>query len=538
MSYWYMYAVDMDPLVTTPRYSCAEGADYSYLKSALVDDIIFDENCSNITISSETNGGTLQIEIDGDYTTKEEGYNLIVTTGKGELTIKDYFLNNDRILINDHYYNDRTWINDRDYQELWVEGNYLVQLIDNTSVTIRRNNTKYVGTVQNDSIKNYGYNSIYLGAGNDTIVDHGIIAHSYGEDGNDVIETYGSSPRVYGGAGKDKIYVYSATSGFVDGGSNNDIIYSKGKNIEIDGGTGNDKISLDSSAKENSVRGGKGNDTIYTAAKRTNGNIFLYNSGDGNDYVKNWNANDTLKVESDVFAKQTIGNDIIVSVGSGVITLQGAATVSSFNILGTEADNPTLKNIYDAMGSIVTADSDDIVVDASSRTLTVKIIGNAKNNSILGGSNRDYLYGGSGKDTLYSGKGNDYLSGGSGNDYVNGGAGNDSLYAGNGNDILIGGSGNDTISCGAGNDSLWGGTGYDKFIYKEGYGKDIIFDFDKNDMLLITGAFSGTYNKSKDEVYFMVGNTDKALTLKNPTATSFNINGISYKIKGTKIVEK
>ena len=54
----------------------------------------------------------------------------------------------------------------------------------------------------------------------------------------------------------------------------------------------------------------------------------------------------------------------------------------------------------------------------------------------------------------------------------------------------------------------------------------------------ITGAFRGTYSKSKGEVYFKVGTTSKAITLSDFSATSFNVNGDSYKISGTKLVKK
>ena len=91
---------------------------------------------------------------------------------------------------------------------------------------------------------------------------------------------------------------------------------------------------------------------------------------------------------------------------------------------------------------------------------------------------------------------------------------------------------------GKGNDSLWGNAGKDTFIYSSGDGKDVIFGFENDDMLKITGAFSGTYSKSKHEVYFKVGSTKNAITLSDFTATSFNVNGTDYKISGTKLVKK
>ena len=94
------------------------------------------------------------------------------------------------------------------------------------------------------------------------------------------------------------------------------------------------------------------------------------------------------------------------------------------------------------------------------------------------------------------------------------------------------------MSCGKGNDSLWGDAGKDTFLYSNGDGKDVIYGFDNSDMLKITGTFSGTYNKSKKEVYFKVGSTSNAITLKDFSATTFNVNSTNYKISGTKLVKK
>ena len=57
-------------------------------------------------------------------------------------------------------------------------------------------------------------------------------------------------------------------------------------------------------------------------------------------------------------------------------------------------------------------------------------------------------------------------------------------------------------------------------------------------MLLITGTFTGTYDSSKKEVAFKVGSTANAVTLKNFTATTFNVNGYDYGISGSKLVKK
>lgn len=135
--------------------------------------------------------------------------------------------------------------------------------------------------------------------------------------------------------------------------------------------------------------------------------------------------------------------------------------------------------------------------------------------------------------------GNDIIYGGKGNDSLHGNAGDDSLIGDTGNDKLFGGTGADSLWGGKGNDTLYGDDGSDTFFYSKGDGKDVIYGFDSDDMLEITGTtFSGTYNSSKDEIYLKVGSTNKAITLKEFTTTSFNINGDVYQISGTQLVKK
>ena len=57
-------------------------------------------------------------------------------------------------------------------------------------------------------------------------------------------------------------------------------------------------------------------------------------------------------------------------------------------------------------------------------------------------------------------------------------------------------------------------------------------------MLKITGAFKTSYSKSKKEIYFDVGSTAKAVTLKDfGTTSTFNVNGDVYHISGKKLVK-
>lgn len=88
---------------------------------------------------------------------------------------------------------------------------------------------------------------------------------------------------------------------------------------------------------------------------------------------------------------------------------------------------------------------------------------------------------------IYGGNGKDNLNGTKENDYISGGNGKDSLFGNEGDDLLVGGNGNDVIDGGKGNDELWGDGGKDTFIFKRGYGQDMIFDFSRGEIVEIPG---------------------------------------------------
>jgi len=170
------------------------------------------------------------------------------------------------------------------------------------------------------------------------------------------------------------------------------------------------------------------------------------------------------------------------------------------------------------------------------------ITGSAEGDTIDTGAGNDVVDGGAGDDVITDSFGSDTLEGGAGNDdittlsgtnlitdggattgtaaesnYFKGGVGKDTLVGGIGDDFLDGDAASsligasDILNGGAGNDYLRGGLGTDTFIFAEGYGDDVIADFEATsngssfaldgslgadfvvglDTVLITGAFGG-----------------------------------------------
>lgn len=312
----------------------------------------------------------------------------------------------------------------------------------------------------------------------------------------------------------------NAFANIISGGSKSDSIYGGAGNDSLVGNAGNDKLYGE--AGNDKLHGGTGNDSLWGGDGK---DVFFYADGDGKDVIVDFTAGqDKIKITKGSISKSSLsGSDVIFTIGSGSLKVKNAKgkSISLINSSGKTSSTivgaQTLTNNSSANVSIA---SDMSVVNASTRTKAIKITGNALANTISGGSKNDSIYGGAGNDSLV------------------GNAGNDKLYGETGNDKLRGGTGNDSLWGGKGNDSLWGDAGNDTFFYSNGDGKDIIYGFENDDLLKITDTFSASYNQSKKEVYFKVGNTSNAITLKEFSATTFHVNNDIYQVSGSKLVKK
>jgi len=80
-----------------------------------------------------------------------------------------------------------------------------------------------------------------------------------------------------------------------------------------------------------SVTGGKGNDTI---APSGSDNVFVYAAGDGDDVIADFTAGDKIKITKGTPEVATEGNDVVITIGTGSITLtDAAANVNNIIIL-------------------------------------------------------------------------------------------------------------------------------------------------------------------------------------------------------------
>lgn len=336
-----------------------------------------------------------------------------------------------------------------------------------------------------------------------------------------------------GGKGNDYSYNYAAKV-TIDGGAGNDYIGNGyADNVSISGGAGNDYLRNWARTEWNSdtdtdetletgdnvtLNGGTGNDYIYNGAGVNV--VFQYKTGDGDDTIEGFNETSALAVTGAKYSTKKNGDNVIVTVDKGKITLQGAANLETVNI-----DFSKLLTVTDKTSSPMTVAADVKVINASTRTKAVKITGNKLDNEIYGGSKNDSIRGGKGADKIY------------------GGSGNDKLYGDAGNDILLGGKGNDSLWGGVGNDSLWGDAGNDTFIYTVNEGTDKIFDYADGDMLKILNAdgSDGYFKSSKysgGDLTLSINGGGKIIFDDVASTTKFNINGSSYNISGSKLIKK
>ena len=303
-----------------------------------------------------------------------------------------------------------------------------------STVSNGMSNTIIAGTSGNDSVYNYGHRvTVDAGAGNDTIRN-----------------SYANNVSINAGAGNDSVYNYS------------------GVNVTISGGTGDDTIS------------GYGAGTVY-----------IYNSGDGKDIFYGLNDDDTILIPSGSWSTAKSGDDVIITVGTGNLTLKGAATLSAINI-----------------------------TSSATNIRPVNVIQNTTSNTLITGTAyRDSVYNNYSSVTIDAGEGNDTIQNSYANNVsINAGAGNDSVYNSSGVNV--------TISGGTGDDTIYVNNNAKRNVikYAVGDGNDTVYGYNVSDTVSLTGG---------SVIRTSVSGNDLILTTSNGSirfvdTRSVNVNGTGY----------
>ncbi|WP_299919398.1 DUF4214 domain-containing protein [uncultured Roseobacter sp.] len=269
----------------------------------------------------------------------------------------------------------------------------------------------------------------------------------YGGAGDDTIDGLEDHDLLYGGAGND---VLTAASG------NNDF-YGEAGNDTITGGSGRDDLY-----------GGVGDDILTGGL---NGDKFGFEAGDGDDTITDYNVlNDTLVIDGIIISGPDGAANGVSMVQSGsdvLVTYAVSDSILIEDVLITDWQNMEKQNIQGtAIGELIEGrDNDD------------DLYGNGGGDTLLGHGGKDDLYGGDGNDTLDGGANNDKLYGDAGDDTLTDTSGHNAFWGGTGDDVITGGGGHDDLTGGSGNDTMTGGLGRDTFVFSDGFGSDIITDF-------------------------------------------------------------
>lgn len=256
-----------------------------------------------------------------------------------------------------------------------------------------------------------------------------------------IFEMGDNDPDTLDGAAGDDTLLGEGGADILAGLGGEDSIEGGADNDNISGGPGEDTLKGDGGS--DTITGNSGADTMFGGSE---GDEML--GGSGGDLMYGQTGDDTMRGELDgdrMFGGQ--GKDLMQG-GQGDDTMHGEA--GSDRMFGQEGAD--------------------------------LMFGGWFSDFMYGGANNDRLEGEGGLDRLFGGGGNDVLLGGAQDDVLFGAGQDDFLGGGTGNDILRGEGGRDVLSGDAGNDTLEGGWFSDRFVFRDGFGLDVITDFDPNNL--------------------------------------------------------
>lgn len=195
-------------------------------------------------------------------------------------------------------------------------------------------------------------NTIYAGGGDDTVYCDDIGIESYVDlgSGNDIGRNKSNYGTLLGGPGDDELQ-YAGNYGTVDGGEGKDKIYVSGSNATVIGNKDDDTISLEP----------------------THHNAYIhYTRGDGDDTVVGFSSGDTLFIDNSGYTTSIVGDDLIVKVSSGKITLKDVVGKSVY----IEDNARKVTVISDLPNTITLTEGDDTYTNYKNDKIIYALAGN------------------------------------------------------------------------------------------------------------------------------------------------------------------
>ncbi|ORE90070.1 hemolysin-type calcium-binding protein [Aurantimonas sp. 22II-16-19i] len=337
--------------------------------------------------------------------------------------------------------------------------------MDNTVVGVGGNVFVFASGYNNSGVSVFGF-----GAGPDNLQGTADADTMFGLAANDVLNGFGGNDVLVGGSGADRL----------NGGGGFDTASYQGSNagVVVNLGNGTGRFGHAAGDTLASIEGVLGSNFADTLLGNSGANTL--NGGGGNDVVRGYAGNDRLFGGAGNDQLDGGFNADTLRGGAGNDTLAGGA---GGDFLDGEAGNDTITGDADGARDIIGggAGVDTLDYSAITSAINVNLVAGFATGAAIG---TDRLFGiervlaGSGSDRLTANDFTILLGGGGGNDILVGGAGNNSLWGGTGNDNLRGFAGSDVLIGGAGNDRLQGDADSDIFAFGNGFGRDIIADFE------------------------------------------------------------
>lgn len=318
------------------------------------------------------------------------------------------------------------------------------------------------------------------------------------------------------GTSGGNVIITGSGSNVINAGSGADIVDAGAGMDVVNVGAGNDFVTDNDGLTGDVFVGGGGIDTLdYSGNFFTNGvtfdavlgyvgvsggaladdlfsNFEIIIASQGADILISDGLGEMHAEDGDDTVYAGIGTAEVLDGGLGADTLNTTSFAADYQVnLATGLTSHT-GEAFTNFENLILGDGNDTATGTAGDN---EIFGGKGNDTVFGGAGQDILTGGLNKDTLKGEGGDDILNGGGGADYLYGGGnsdlitganGHDRLFGGGGKDILIGGLGDDKLKAGGGadilkggggNDKLWGGAGNDDFVFTNGFGTDIIKDF-------------------------------------------------------------
>ncbi len=375
--------------------------------------------------------------------------------------------------------------------------------------------------------------------GNDSIVSNGNFVSVSAGNGNDTIRSNGSFTTLEGGDGIDYIFAQEAVQ------------------ASINAGTSGDFISLDAGVSNSTIIGGSGNDTIYNDGVS---NIYVYNTGDGNDIILGFSRSDSIK----------LGAGVIPSVygGTGANSDTIVTQLSSDGLEVFVSDNGTARSLLLKGDRLTTTGNAlanfDFLEKATPITFMYEVSGVAKSKVVnspakkIMAKNKELInkaedagyliIGSSGIDSLTNYAPSVTVQTGGGDDIIKNTGSNVSIDAGDGNDVILLADGKAngidvevaneaalvTIKAGAGNDTIYSNGNSNVFQYKSGDGNDIIYNFGDGDYIEFTDNKTSS-NLLPYDSYIVSNYTDGGSDDPNYKDIIFNVGSGTITIKKVQV---